>query len=531
MSSREAPPRTASAAHETFWTTLDTPVRSVCLVIPPSSFLLDERVFVSLGLLKVAAALERRGHRVTVVDLSGIENFLEPLGQYLAASRDHVFGLTTTTPQLPAVMKIAERIRTARPDARLILGGPHVTLCASGRALERRSGVEAGRAARAMARLEAAFDTLVSGDGELAVFQAIRPDAPKLVDADDMAGGYFLSDAAYEASPPPARHLVDLSTYRYRIGDRPATSLIAQLGCPFSCGFCGGRNSKSLRVIRTRSIASIISEVEQLYRAHGFTGFMFYDDELNVNKQMLELMDALSDLQERLGVDFRLRGFIKSELFTPAQAAAMYRAGFRWLLCGYEAADPRILTNIDKKASIDDNSRCVEVAKAAGLRVKALMSCGHPGETADTIGAIADWLVRMRVDDFDCTIITTYPGTPYYDLARPHETLEGVWTYVQPKTGDRLHAYEVDYAITANYYKGDPDDGYLSFVFTDALSAADLVRLRDQVERSVRHSLGIPFNASRPAVRYEHSMGQGLPGFILRQAPRTASARLPRLGG
>ncbi|MCA3260955.1 MAG: hypothetical protein ING44_03355, partial [Telmatospirillum sp.] len=32
--------------------------RSITLVIPPSSFLLDERVFVSLGVLKVAAALE-----------------------------------------------------------------------------------------------------------------------------------------------------------------------------------------------------------------------------------------------------------------------------------------------------------------------------------------------------------------------------------------------------------------------------------------------------------------------------------------
>jgi len=46
----------------------------VGLIIPPSAFLLDERVFVSLGLLKIASVLERRGHAVQVLDLSGIKN-------------------------------------------------------------------------------------------------------------------------------------------------------------------------------------------------------------------------------------------------------------------------------------------------------------------------------------------------------------------------------------------------------------------------------------------------------------------------
>ena len=93
-----------------------------------------------------------------------------------------------------------------------------------------------------------------------------------------------------------------------------------QLGCPFGCGFCGGRNSKSLRQIRNRSVESILFEVEYLNREHGYSGFMFYDDELNVSKSFVELMNGLSDLQSRLGTEFRLRGFVKSELFTLEQA-------------------------------------------------------------------------------------------------------------------------------------------------------------------------------------------------------------------
>ena len=498
--------------------------RSICLITPPSAFLLDERVFVSLGILKVAASLETQKYRVNFLDLSGVENYLAPLEDYLTVCQDVAVGITTTTPQLPSVMRIAETVRRLRPDLKLILGGPHVTLVYSAKKLEARRGLTDGRGHRSAAQLEDAFDVLCSGDGELAIFEALADAAPKMVDGDDPKGGLFLTDRMFTEGPMPARHLVDLNSYRYSIEGHRATSLIAQLGCPFGCGFCGGRNSKSLRQIRNRDTASILSEVEHLHVEHGYTGFMFYDDELNVSKSFVELMNGLSDLQSRLGTDFRLRGFVKSELFTQAQADAMFRAGFRWLLCGFEAANERILVNIDKRAKLADNDRAVAYAKQVGLKIKALMSCGHPGESEQTVTDIRDWLIRSQVDDFDCTVITTYPGTPYYDLAVPHGSLPDVWTYTHPKTGDRLHAREVDYTVCADYYKGDPNGGYRSFVFTDHLSGEQLVALRDMVERDVRQMLNIPFNPGAPALRYEHSMGQGLPDFIHRIGRQTPVA-------
>jgi len=138
--------------------------------------------------------------------------------------------------------------------------------------------------------------------------------------------------------------------------------------------------------------------MESIYKAYGYTGFMFYDDELNVSKSMVDLMNAISDLQHRLGVEFRLRGFVKAELFNETQAAAMYRAGFRWLLCGFEAANPRILENIQKRASLEDNSRAVEIAKKHGLKVKALMSIGHPGESEQSALDVRNWLIKMEIE-------------------------------------------------------------------------------------------------------------------------------------
>lgn len=72
-----------------------------CLIIPPSPFLLDERVFMSLGILKIAASLEARGAHVEVLDLSGYANFLEAVGDHALRSKVRHFGITATTPQLP----------------------------------------------------------------------------------------------------------------------------------------------------------------------------------------------------------------------------------------------------------------------------------------------------------------------------------------------------------------------------------------------------------------------------------------------
>ena len=150
------------------------------------------------------------------------------------------------------------------------------------------------------------------------------------------------------------------------------------------------------------------------------------------------------------------------------------------------------------------------------------MSLGHPGESAATINETRDWLLEIRPDDFDVTIITPYPGSPYYDDATP---FEGGYVY-ECRNGDRLYQNEVDYTVEADYYKGDPDGGYVSHVWTDYVRPAALVIHRDALERELRKKLGIPYNPAAAAQLYEHSMGQtALPPSLLRRTPGFDSVR------
>ena len=477
---------------------------------------MDDKVFPFLGPLKVAAVLEKAGWPVDVLDLSSIKNFTDATKGYVHSSATRHFGITATTPQFPAAVRIAEAIRSARTDARIIIGGTHATLVVAAQKYEA-TQQRIGRAHAAYRQLEERFDVIVSGDGEETIFRATEDDAPKLIDVDVFP--LALTSKRLDVTPLPARHLINLPSYRYTIDGVAATSLIAQLGCPYKCGFCAGRASPMLRNIRTRSDENIVKEMTSLYQTYGYRGFMFYDDELNVNPNMVGLMQKIATAQRDLGVEWKLRGFVKSERFTDEQAEAMFEAGFRQLLVGFESGSPRILENIQKIATRDDNTRCMDNARRHGLKVKALMSLGHPGESEQTIDETRGWLLDARPSDFDVTIITPYPGSPYYDHALPHKGsgMEDVWTYTC-KSGDRLHQKEVNYALEADYYKGDPSDGYVSHVWTDHLSPETLVARRNELEAEVRQKLGIPFHQSRPARMYEHSMGQSPMQYIVRSS-------------
>src|SRR2546430_9424221 len=232
----------------------------------------------TLGILKVAAVLEQAGIQVEMLDLSGVENYEEVVRDHVRTSGVTCYGLTATTPQMPAATKIYRTIRALNPTARIILGGPHVTLIHAAYKYEQKRGIS-GRAATAYRLIEEMFDVLVVGDGELAVFEALGDTMPKLVDGDDPKSDYFLNNQKLTELPFPARHLVDVDSYHYTIDGVRALSMIAQLGCPFGCGFCGGRMSPFLRRGRGRGPAHNVHEDVPLHHTYYVTpGLLFHDE-------------------------------------------------------------------------------------------------------------------------------------------------------------------------------------------------------------------------------------------------------------
>jgi radical SAM superfamily enzyme YgiQ (UPF0313 family) len=156
----------------------------------------------------------------------------------------------------------------------------------------------------------------------------------------------------------------------------------------------------------------------------------------------------------------------------------------------------------------------LDAARKYGIHMKALMSIGHAGETEETVDASREWLLKVQPEDFDVTIITVLPGSPYFDASVkvPHPT-ESHWVYTA-KNGDKLYSVDIDYSKTMDYYKGVPGE-YVSFVYTDDLSPKQLVALRDSLENEIRPKLGLMPLQLSSAKNYDHSMG-AIPTHIMK---------------
>ena len=134
--------------------------KHVCLIIPPSPFLLDERVIMHIGILKVAAALEEKGWSIDCLDLAGIDNYYDVLDKYLEHNPTFKCGITATTPQMPFAMNIARHLKEKNADIKIVLGGTHVSLMHSAKKKEDKKGI-IGRASIDIEKLKEIFDALV----------------------------------------------------------------------------------------------------------------------------------------------------------------------------------------------------------------------------------------------------------------------------------------------------------------------------------------------------------------------------------
>jgi radical SAM superfamily enzyme YgiQ (UPF0313 family) len=81
---------------------------------------------------------------------------------------------------------------------------------------------------------------------------------------------------------------------------------------------------------------------------------------------------------------------------------------------GIEHGSDDILALIGKETNRETNLRSVRAAKSAGLRVRAQMIVGLPGETDQTVEATAQFMREAPADSYGVHIFVPLPGSPIW---------------------------------------------------------------------------------------------------------------------
>lgn len=397
----------------------------VLLINPPNR--LDEystgKEMVPLGLLSVAAVMEKAGHDVQVLDLEFESENPEKTFELV---KPDVVGIAGTSATRFEAFDLARLAKSWNPNVLTVYGGCHASFTAEDTLQHVPS-----------------FDVIVRGEGEgtmvelVAAWQAGR-------DFTDIQGLSFRHNGAIMHNPArprireldtlpfPARHLVDMTGYHLKldlIGEK-AASIITSRGCPINCSFCSASFMFGKTLTR-RSAVNVVDEMEHVLKTYGVGGFKIFDSTFTlIPKHAQDICDEIL----RRGLVFPWECEIRASNITFELLQKMKQAGCYLVDFGIESASEKVLQRMNKGITMEQVLRVLDWTNTLGIQQKPFFTFGHIEETmadADiTLAFIKANLGRMAMPSIGVGI-RVYPGTEVERYAQMKDLLPG-FSWSQP---------------------------------------------------------------------------------------------------
>ncbi len=408
----------------------------VLLLRPPYSIYeqgFEKRIGIPLGILSIAAVLEKHDVPVTVFDALVYDDSRDPrlwgaswerIERAVRDAAPDVVGITNQfSQQRHQAVEAARRVKALDPKVQTLIGGPHASV-RPGDFLE--TGV---------------FDLAVVGEGEeniLDVLDLLQGNR----DREAVAGLAWREKGKVRVTPPrrienldnlpfPAYHLVDLERYFdlsvRGIGTRPADpfepplrdiSIITSRGCPFDCVFCSIHGSMGKRW-RANSPEYVLRHVRHLIEAYGVELFHFEDDNLTFNrKRFHEILQGLVPLP----LQWDMPNGIRADTLDRETLALMKKAHVKEVRVALESGSQRVLDQVIRKHL--DLGKAISVCReCAELRIPAssFYVVGLPGETRAELDRTLDlaYLLMSAYGVFPhVNIANPLEGTPLFDVCQ-----------------------------------------------------------------------------------------------------------------
>lgn len=396
----------------------------VTLIFPSSDFLLNQAVFPPLGIMYLASFLKQYYINVQCLDFG--------IGHTLDMVEADIVGISITTPQRAEAFTIAEALRGMGKT--LIAGGPHATHMPQ-------------------ECKDHGFHYVIKGEGEVELTQLLGdllmdyswrgPTKLDMVTGPEHIDGY----------PFPDREALPVKDYVYEIDGKRATVLMTSRGCPFDCSYC----ARITKTFRAQSSKRTIREIEFINTKYGFEAFMIFDDVFIAKKKRLrEMADHLS------AHNFTFRCFGRTDLITEDVCKQLKKMGVVEVGLGVESGSDAVLSKNMKGSTVEMNTRAVWMLHDHGIRAKAFLIVGLPGETPDTVQQTRDWIEKARPYDIDASVFQPLPGSRIFEHP-------GKW------------GINFAYDGKPYWYKGKPGE-YEANISTEGLSSQEIVAYRDDLE-------------------------------------------------
>jgi len=217
----------------------------------------------------------------------------------------------------------------------------------------------------------------------------------------------------------------------------PYAAIYTTLGCPYHCSFCciqapfkGGEHALGLNTdvnsYRFWSPKRVIDEIDLLVNKYGVRNIKFADEMFVLNvRHVLGICDLIIDR----GYDLNIWAYARVDTVKDNMLDKLKRAGFNWLALGIEAADDKVLTDVDKRYNVDEVYETVRKIKDAGINIIGNFIFGLPEDTAETMRRTLDLALDLNCEFANFYSAMAYPGSPLYEQAlRQRWQLPDTWS-------------------------------------------------------------------------------------------------------
>ncbi|MDY6790233.1 MAG: glycosyltransferase [Thermodesulfobacteriota bacterium] len=314
----------------------------------------EKRPPIGIGFL--ISVLRNAGHNVFFID-----NYLQPSNfiekDYLLQNNIDYVGIYANTicyqDTLRMLYKLEWLRQTGRWKGKIIVGGPHATVC--------------------LDTIPDFVDYVVQGEGEQAIKDIVAGKTkkrvikyPRIKDLDEL--------------PMPAWDYFINLPYNWGgewFPQKPVFTMNTSRGCPFNCTFCsvGSIWGKKYTCF---SAERIVSDIEHLVKQYGAKGIYFREDNFTLNKKRLK---RFCNLLLEKGIKISWACETRVNTLDREIIELMSRAGACGFYFGVESGSQRVLDFLNKDITVEQTRNAFKWCHEFGIKVAASVVVGVPTET------------------------------------------------------------------------------------------------------------------------------------------------------